>query len=99
MDCFGIGGIVAFALTGEPPFSGSDATSILARQLAGDYGAARFDAPVARFLQRALAADPKARYPDAAAMREAWRPLRRDMRRLARARRGWLNRILRTGQS
>lgn len=99
VDCFGIGGIVAFALTGEPPFSGSDATSILARQLAGDYGPARFDAPVARFLQRALAADPKARYPDAAAMREAWRPLRRDMRRLARARRGWLNRILRTGQS
>ena len=56
VDCFGIGGIVAFALTGEPPFSGRTRTSILARQLAGDYGAARFDAPVARFLQRALAA-------------------------------------------
>ncbi len=99
VDCFGIGGIVAFVLTGEPPFGGTDAPAILARQLAGDYGAARFDAPVARLLERALAADPKARYPDAAAMRDAWRELRRVMRRLARTRRGWINRILRSGRS
>jgi eukaryotic-like serine/threonine-protein kinase len=99
VDCFAIGAIVAFVLTGDPPFAGPDAATILAKQFSGEFGAERFDAPVARFLEKALAADPKARYADATAMRDAWRALRRTMRRLARSRRGWLNRFLDSGQS
>jgi len=99
VDCFAIGAIVTFVLTGDPPFAGPDAATILAKQFSGEFGAERFDAPVARFLEKALAADPKARYADATAMRDAWRELRRTMRRLARSRRGWLNRFLDSGQS
>ncbi|HEV8362963.1 MAG TPA: serine/threonine-protein kinase [Gemmatimonadaceae bacterium] len=99
VDCFAIGAIVTFVLTGDPPFAGPDAATILAKQFSGEFGAERFDAPVARFLETALAADPKARYADATAMRDAWRELRRTMRRLARSRRGWLNRFLDSGQS
>ncbi|MGQ0640791.1 MAG: protein kinase domain-containing protein [Gemmatimonadaceae bacterium] len=97
-DCFAIGGIVVFALTGEPPFSGRDAKVILAQQMAGDYGASRFDAPVRRFLERALVADQKKRYADAREMRAAWRELRQTIQRDSSGR-GWLSRILRSGQS
>jgi serine/threonine protein kinase len=92
VDCFAIGGIVIFALTGEPPFSGNDANVILAQQLAGEYGASRFDPPVRRFLDHALNADPKKRYPDAQVMRAAWRELREEMSEAERP--GWLKRIL-----
>ena len=99
VDCFAIGAIVTFVLTGDPPFAGPDAATILAKQFAGEFGADRFDPPVARFLEKALAADPKTRFADAGAMRDAWRELRRTMRRLARSRRGWLNRFLDSGSS
>jgi serine/threonine protein kinase len=97
VDCFAIGGIVAYALTGTPPFSGADAKVILAQQLAGDYGAARFEPPVRRFLERALVADPKERYRDAAEMRKAWRELRQTVQREHLG--GWFTRILRSVQS
>ena len=99
VDCFAIGGIVVFALTGEPPFTGRDARVIVANQLAGDFGAARFEPPVRRFLERALVADPKKRYPDAAAMRAAWRELRNEMAKEDRAKAGLLSRILRSVRS
>jgi serine/threonine-protein kinase len=95
VDCFAVGGIVAFALTGEPPFNGGDAKVILAQQLAGDFGAARFEPPVRRFLERALAADQKERFADARAMRVAWRELRQIMERDSDDR-GWLSRFLGT---
>jgi serine/threonine-protein kinase len=94
VDCFAIGGIVVYVLTGQPPFSGGDANVILAQQLAGEYGAARFDAPVRRFLEHALNADSKKRYPDATVMRAAWRELREQMSDAERARPNWLKRIL-----
>lgn len=99
VDCFAIGGIIVFALTGKPPFSGSDAKVILAQQLAGDFGAERFEPPVRRFLERALTADVAKRYPDAAAMRAAWRELRYQMNELERPRQHWLKRILRSESS
>jgi serine/threonine-protein kinase len=99
VDCFAMGGIVAFALTGQPPFTGTDAKVILAKQLAGDYDSARFEAPVRRFLDRSLTADTEARYPDAKAMKTAWRELRQAMQRREATRSGWFNRILRSGQS
>jgi serine/threonine protein kinase len=99
VDCFAIGAIVTFVLTGDPPFAGPDAATILAKQFSGEFGADRFDPPVARFLEKALAADPKVRFADASVMRDAWRELRRTMRRLARPRRGWLNRFLDSGSS
>ncbi len=99
VDCFAIGAIVTFVLTGDPPFAGPDAATILAKQFSGQFGADRFDPPVARLLEKALAADPKTRFADAGAMRDAWRELRRTMRRLARSRRGWLNRFLDSGSS
>jgi serine/threonine-protein kinase len=94
VDCFAIGGIVVFVLTGEPPFSGADANVILAQQLAGEYGAARFETPVRRFLDHALNADSKKRYPDATVMRAAWRELREQMSDAERTRPSWLKRIL-----
>jgi len=99
VDCFAMGGIVAFALTGQPPFTGTDAKVILAKQLAGDYDSARFEAPVRRFLDRALTADTESRYADAKAMKTAWRELRQAMQRRETTRSGWFNRILRSGQS
>jgi serine/threonine-protein kinase len=98
VDCFAIGGIVAFVLTGQPPFTGSDAKVILAQQLAGDYGASRFELPLRKFLECALAADPKVRYADAKEMRVAWRELRESLQQDSTGR-GWLSRILRSGQS
>jgi serine/threonine-protein kinase len=85
VDCFAVAGIVAFVLSGEPPFSG-DASAILAQQLANQFDARRFPEPIAAWLQRGLAADPSERYPDAAAMRSAWRDVIAEMGR--RARRG-----------
>jgi eukaryotic-like serine/threonine-protein kinase len=84
VDCFAMGGIVVFALTGEG-------------RLAGEYGADRFEAPLRRFLERAFAIEPKARYPDAAAMRAAWRDLRHALQEQERG--GWFSRWLRSEPS
>jgi eukaryotic-like serine/threonine-protein kinase len=97
VDCFAMGGIVVFALTGEPPFAGTDPKVILAQQLAGEYGADRFEAPLRRFLERALATDAKARFPDAAAMRTAWRELRHTLQEQERG--GWFSRWRRSEPS
>lgn len=73
VDLFAVAGIVAFALTGDPPFAGRDANSILAQQLANQFDASRFDEPLATWLKRGLASDPLQRFPDAVEMRRAWR--------------------------
>lgn len=90
VDTFALAGIVAFALSGEPPFPGADASSILALQLANRFDARRFPDPVADWLQRGLAADPKERFPDAATMQAAWRDVVAAMeRRTRRSERWW----------
>jgi serine/threonine-protein kinase len=73
VDLFAAAGIVAFALTGEPPFPGADASTILARQLADQFDETRFPEPVGTWLKRALASDASKRFPDARAMQRAWR--------------------------
>jgi serine/threonine-protein kinase len=73
VDLFAVAGIVAFALSGHPPFPGPDISSILAQQLSNQFDPTPFPEPVATWLKRGLAADPLQRFPDAADMQRAWR--------------------------
>ncbi len=72
-DCFSLAAIVAFALSGKPPFGERDGKSILARQLAGQIDLSDYPAPVAAWLRRGLSPAPEDRFRDAAEMQEAWR--------------------------
>jgi serine/threonine-protein kinase len=72
-DCFSLAAIVAFALSGQPPFGDRDVNSILARELAGDVDLHVFDPEIARWISRGLAADVNDRFVDAAEMQLAWR--------------------------
>jgi eukaryotic-like serine/threonine-protein kinase len=72
-DCFSLAAIVAFTLSGKPPFGERDGKAILARQLAGQFDAAEYAPAVAAWLRRGLAPTPAERFPDAGAMQEAWR--------------------------
>jgi serine/threonine-protein kinase len=72
-DCFSLAAIVAFSLSGSPPFGDRDGNAILARQLAGQLDVSAYPAPLAAWLRRGLAPAPHERFPDAAAMQEAWR--------------------------
>jgi len=74
-DLFAVAAIVVFALTGRPPFEGTDGRAILAQQLAGKVDLTPFDEPLARWIARALHAQPEERFPDAAAMKAAWQDL------------------------
>jgi serine/threonine-protein kinase len=90
VDLFAVGGIVAFALSGEPPFPGRDAASILAQQLANAFDASKFGEPIGEWLARALSSEPASRFEDATAMRIAWREVVREVdRRSRRAERWW----------
>jgi serine/threonine-protein kinase len=89
VDIFAVAGIVAFALSGEPPFPGPDASAILAQQLANQFDARRYPEPIAEWLQRGLAADPTARFADAGAMQAAWRGVVTAMERRARRSERW----------
>ena len=72
-DCFSLAAIVAFALSGAPPFGDRDVNSILARELAGDVDLDVFDPEIARWISRGLAADVNDRFVDAGEMQRAWR--------------------------
>ena len=72
-DCFSLAAIVAFTLSGRPPFGDRDGKVILARQLAGEIDLSAHPPPVAAWLRRGLAPSPEERFADAAAMQEAWR--------------------------
>ena len=100
VDLFAVAGIVAFALSGEPPFPGPDASSILAQQLAGQFDASRFEEPVARWLKRALESDWLSRFPDAATMQAEWREVITEMDRRSKKGDRWWNRfsVLSQGQ-
>ena len=73
VDLFAVAGIVAFALSGQPPFPGPDTSSILAQQLSNQFDPTPFPEPVAIWLKRGLASDALQRFPDAAEMQRAWR--------------------------
>ncbi len=80
-DLFAVAAIVHFALIGQPPFPGDDSRAILAAQLAGRVDLDAFDAPLAAWLRRGLAADPADRFPDAETMQTAWRGVAKLVRR------------------
>lgn len=71
-DCFALGSIAAFSLTGKPPFGDDNAQAVLARQLGGDWDRNAFPEAITRFLARALAPQPEHRFADAAEMKNAW---------------------------
>lgn len=73
VDCFEIAAIVVYLLSGAPPFGAGDGRAILARELNGDVDLSAYPEAIARWLERGLAADPDARFADAAAMRDGWR--------------------------
>ncbi|HZI27916.1 MAG TPA: serine/threonine-protein kinase [Gemmatimonadaceae bacterium] len=100
VDLFAVAGIVAFALSGEPPFPGSNASTILARQLANEFDETRFPDPIAAWLKRALSSDPLQRFPDAASMQETWRAVARSMDKGSRRGEPWWSRygIMSQGQ-
>jgi len=71
VDCFAVAAIVAFVLTGLPPFPGTDTASILARQLGERVALEGVPAGVADWIVTGLAARPSERFADAAEMRVA----------------------------
>ena len=71
-DCFSFAAILVFALTGTLPFGSGDAKSILGRQLAQLADLSTFEPHLAGWLRKALAPSPEDRFPDAAAMLDAW---------------------------
>ena len=72
-DCFAVAALVYFMLLGRPPFGGTDAQSVLARQLTGKVDTSGFEPELARWLETGLAASPEQRFADADAMRASWR--------------------------
>ena len=89
VDCFAVAAIVHFALSGRPPYGGSDGRQILARQLAGTLDLAFAPDPIADWLRIGLRADAEARFADAAEMRQAWREAVDAVERRERQNRWW----------
>ena len=72
-DCFSLAAIVAFALTGTPPFGESNPNRILAREISGDLDIEGFEPEIGEWLKRGLTADVAHRFEDAGEMQAAWR--------------------------
>ncbi len=85
VDRFALAGIVAYALSGHPPFGDGDPAQIVARQLAGLIDISLYSPPVAEWLKRALSHKPDDRFADEDEMKAAWRVAVRAARRRERA--------------
>jgi eukaryotic-like serine/threonine-protein kinase len=72
VDLFALGAIIAYVLTGRPPFGTGDARVIVARQLKGEMDLDGVPAPLLPLLERALSAQAERRFADASEMRNAW---------------------------
>jgi serine/threonine protein kinase len=72
-DCFSVAAIVAFAMSGAPPFGDRDGPTILARELRGEVDLAAYPPEIGEWLQHGLAPNAADRFEDAAAMQAAWR--------------------------
>lgn len=94
VDCFAMAAIVYFVLSGEPPFEGADGPAVLAQQLGGRVDVDFAPAPIADWLRRGLAPDPRDRFPDANAMLAAWREATAEAMRPAHGL-SWLRRLVR----
>ncbi|HJU88767.1 MAG TPA: serine/threonine-protein kinase [Gemmatimonadaceae bacterium] len=73
VDIFAVAAIVAYVLTGTPPFGTGDAQAILARQLSGRIDLESFPPDIAEWLRKGLDAMPENRTEDAREMQKAWR--------------------------
>ena len=85
VDYFALAAIVAFALSGHPPFGDGEAEIIVARQLGEGFDSSAFAPSIGEWLRRALLPNPDARFADAVEMKEAWRGAVRAARRRERA--------------
>jgi eukaryotic-like serine/threonine-protein kinase len=72
-DCFSIAAIVAFTLSGAPPFGERDSAMILARELQGDVDVSAYPPEIGDWLRRGLSPGANDRFQDAAEMQAAWR--------------------------
>jgi serine/threonine-protein kinase len=72
-DCFSIAAVVAFVLSGAPPFGERDSAAILARELRGDFDVSAYPQEIGEWLRLGLSAAPEDRFQDAAAMQITWR--------------------------
>jgi eukaryotic-like serine/threonine-protein kinase len=93
VDCFAMAAIVAFVLSGRPPFGDGDARAILARQLGGEAALDDYPEALADWVEQGLATNPEDRFADAAAMQRAWRAAVRAVMRAER-RSGWWRRLM-----
>lgn len=84
-DRFALAAIVAFALSGSPPFGDGDAATIVARQLAGSADLGLVSPPVADWIRLGLAIVPEDRFADEAEMKASWRAAVRSARRRDKA--------------
>jgi serine/threonine-protein kinase len=87
-DVFGLGGILYFLFTGRPPFQGTTVGEVVEQARQGQVRLPRqLNGRVPRALERiclkALAADPRQRYPSAAAFGDELRRYLRRPRRIA----------------
>jgi serine/threonine protein kinase len=72
-DCFSVAAIVAYAMSGSPPFGDRDNATILARELRGEVDLSPYPLEIAEWLRHGLAPTAADRFEDAAAMQAAWR--------------------------
>ncbi len=85
VDYFALAAIVAFALSGQPPFGDGDAEQIIARQLSSPFDASAFSPSIGEWLRRSLSPSIDARFKDATEMKDAWRAAVRAAKRRERA--------------
>jgi serine/threonine-protein kinase len=72
-DCFSVAAIVAFVLSGAPPFGDRDSATILARELRGEIDLTAYPPEIGTWIKRGLSVSADDRFQDAAAMQAAWR--------------------------
>jgi serine/threonine-protein kinase len=71
-DLFSLAAVVAFALTGAPPFGDGEPTAILARQLSKSFDEPSIPASINAWLRSAFPPEPEKRFSDAAEMKAEW---------------------------
>lgn len=91
VDLFSVAAIVAFALSGHPPFGEPNASVqvILAGQLGERADLSDFPAAIADWLRTGLRAEPQNRFTDAMTMRDEWRDAIRGTGPVDLVRRWW----------